>query len=709
MEEVIKILRVLSKHWLMLVIAPIVSMAVIYVLTKDQPRRYKSEAKLYLNLQENQATSLNGEGLKQYQVHTYFQNINELIKSKRTLARTKLFVLENGLEGEGVLSSGLPEGDDLRQAMITRLTELKEGSLTPNINNSVDSLILSYFEYHKLSDSRMIDMVSTSRMRESNYLGFSLEEELPQKAQIVAMSFIDALIEENKYLAKNQIKGHKNLLEELLKKAKLDLDTKVARLENYKVSNSIINLSEHTKAIVTYLVQIEAERAKLNSTIAASQKGKREVLQTASAGNELTIDVSQNAEIVQLKQELKALNRQNLLASLNNNSLEALPQIEARIERTKEDLSNKLVEMSDKQTYDPTRIQLELANRYLSYDLDEEMSKDILNVVDEEINRVQSYAKRFAPFESTIGTYDREIGTAQNVYLTLLNKLSVAQSMEYGSGENEIEVIDAPDLPEKPLASKRVILVAAGGMAILVLIAGTLVLLTLLDRSIATVSDYEREGTMPVLAAIPALTEGSQKEAKIIHDQQVIAVAKGVRGSAKIAGNVLLLLSGTDGTGKSYLAEQIKLILDGPEYQVAILNANPKSEASEVQIDLRSQVDENKILRNETQLMKEVKQASDQSDLVLLLVSPADHSSDFKVWLEHYPHFLYLYKAGRIFSKSDHRLEKVLSDNKYCSPGMVLSHTAVENMEDLVGEVPKRRSMIRVIIKKLLTRNLQPA
>lgn len=694
----------------MLAIAPIVAMSMVYELTKNHPRKYKSEAKLYLNLQENQATSLNGEGLKQYQVHTYFQNITELIKSKRTLARTKLLLLKRGLNGADFMLLGLPDDPAALDAMRERVEALAQTTLTPSGRHEVDSLILGYYDYHKLDDERMVDMVSTYRLRDSNYLGFSLEEELAIKAQVVAECFIEALIEENKYLAKNQIKGQRDLLEDLLQKAKNDLDEKVAKLEAYKVQNSIINLGEHTKAIVTYLVEIEAERAKLYSSIAGSQKGKREVLQTAASGNELSIDLSQNAEIVRLKEELKALNRESLLASLENNNLDAMPLIEARIAQTKTELSNKIEEMSNKLSYDPTRIQLELANRYLAYDLDEEMSQDVLHVIDDEIARVQSYAKKFAPFESTISTFDREISTAQNAYLSLLNKLSVTQSMEYGTGENEIEVIDPPSYPEKPLASKRLILVAAGGIAVFALIAGAFVIVTLLDKSINTVSDYEKKGSFHIVGAIPNKRQHAKHDAtSTIHDQQIIALSRSVRASAANHGNVVLLVSSTGGTGKSYLAQQMKQALHSWDYKVAIINASPDSDAVDGQIDMRSYVDNHSILRNEAKMLKELEEIHRTHSLVLILTPPSDQSADINVWLEQFPHFLYLYKAGRIFSKSDERLEALLQSKKSFTAGAVLCQTEIENMEDLVGEVPKSRGLFRIWVKKFLTRNLQIA
>lgn len=710
MEEVIKIIRIVSRQWLLLIVAPLITMGIIYELTKNQPRVYKSEAKLYLNLQENQATSLNGEGIKQYQIHTYFQNITELVTSNRTLARTKLMILARGLNGVSILALGLPDDPTLLDSMRNRVNELQNGSLFPRERHGIDSLIINYFEFHKLNDPRLTDMVSSYRLRDSNYLGFSVEEEMAIKAQVVAECFIEALIEENKYLAKNQIKGQKTLLEDLLRKAKADLDEKVGNLEQYKIDNSIINLGEHTKAIVTYLVEIEGQRAKLYSNIAGSQKGKSEVLQTAATGNALTIDLSQNAEIVELKEQLKALNRESLLASLEKNNLDVMPEIEARIESTKNQLSEKIYQMSNKLSYDPTRIQLELANRYLAYDLDEEMSADVLNVIDEEIARVQTYAKKFAPYESTIGTMDREISTAQNAYLTLLNKLNVAQSMEYGTGENEIEVIDPPSYPEKPQSSKRIIIILAGGIAVFAMIAGAFIVMTLLDKSVNTVTDYERKGTFHIIGAIPNKKQLDKHDAtSTIHDQQIIALSRSVRAYATNHGNVILLVSSTGGTGKSYLAQQMRKALHSSDYKVAVVNASPDTEYVDGQIDMRAYVDNHSILRNEATMLKELEEIRQNNDLVLIQTPPSDQSADINVWLEEFPHFLYLFKAGRIFSKTDERLEALLHSKQTHNAGAVLCQTNIEDMEDLIGEVPKNRGLFRIWVKKFLTRNLQVA
>ena len=97
----------------------------------------------------------------------------------------------------------------------------------------------------------------------------------------------------------NKIRGHKDIIEGLVRQAKTDLDGKIKKLEHFKVSNNIINLGEHTKAIVVYLVQLEGQRASLLSKIAAGNREKRGDGCCSGNGNEITLDLATHEEIHQ--------------------------------------------------------------------------------------------------------------------------------------------------------------------------------------------------------------------------------------------------------------------------------------------------------------------------------------------------------------------------------------------------------------------------
>ena len=73
MDNFIAILRILHRHRIKLLVIPAITMGLVYYLTGNMPRKYKSDAGFYLNLQENKGISLTDEDLKQYQVPPIFR------------------------------------------------------------------------------------------------------------------------------------------------------------------------------------------------------------------------------------------------------------------------------------------------------------------------------------------------------------------------------------------------------------------------------------------------------------------------------------------------------------------------------------------------------------------------------------------------------------------------------------------------------------
>ena len=276
MDTLIDILRTLLRHRYKLVIMPLLTMTLIFYFTRNLPQHYKTEARLYLNLQESKGLSLADEDLKQYQVHSYFQNTVELLKSKRTLERVRMKAIELALAPTpNYFHHGNEKLLAKRAEVEQKLISLQVGeTLSPN--DSASQLMIQFLHYHRLLDDGIRNAVLAFRVMDSNFMKVELTAEHPEKAKLLAELFIEALVEENRSLAKNKIKGHKEIIEGLVRQAKEDLDTKIKKLEQFKSTNTIVNLGEHTKAIVVYLVQLEGQRANLMARVAASSRGTQQ-------------------------------------------------------------------------------------------------------------------------------------------------------------------------------------------------------------------------------------------------------------------------------------------------------------------------------------------------------------------------------------------------------------------------------------------------
>ncbi len=710
MEQLIIILRALSKHKYKLVVLPLLAMGLVYYFTKGAPKKYRTEAKLFLNLQESKGLSLNGEDLKQYQVHSYFQNTIELFKSKKTVEKVQLKIVALALQNHPSFRlhrEGIMKNQAAIQKRINDLL-LVESGLQPNL--FPDSLILNFLKRQNLTTEELKGLVSAYRILDSNFMKFELTEREGQRTKVLADLFIEALVEENTQLSKSKVKGHKDIIEKLVRQAKIDLDEKIKRLENYKVSNSIINLGEHTKAIVVYLVQLEGQRATLLSKIASGSKGKFEVMDVVRNGNEVTLDLAGHDEILKLKKNLNEMNAKMLVTSFENESTESFKAIQQNIEHAKNQVQFKLTELAKKTPYDPSRVQLDLATKYIGYDLEAETASHMIPVINNEIERVSKYANKFAPHESKIGAFDQDIATAQDVYITLLNKLNLTEAMEYGSAESVIEIIDPPFLPIKAEPSKQVILIVAAGLAMLVLLMGVLIVLQLLDATISTVEKFERYSSLPAISALP-LTYGLpaqlEKPVQLVHKQQLLKLANHIKTGCE-SGSIIMLSSTEKKEGKHYLAGLLVNLFEGIGKKVAVVDADWVNTEPNSFIDVKQFFLDSGILFHETEIRNTIEELKSKNDFVLVITAPINLSGENDFWLSICDNILYVFKANRNRTKSDQRAEKLFNASPKHFLGAIVNQLHIENMEDYLGEIPKQRSWIRIKLKTILSKASQP-
>src|SRR6187431_2242024 len=82
-----KFFSLLKKRWYILLLVPIISMAVTYLLVKDMPGSHRSQAKISTGIVDETQKVLNLESniLQESQVNQEFSNLIEMMKLKKIL------------------------------------------------------------------------------------------------------------------------------------------------------------------------------------------------------------------------------------------------------------------------------------------------------------------------------------------------------------------------------------------------------------------------------------------------------------------------------------------------------------------------------------------------------------------------------------------------------------------------------------------------
>lgn len=680
MEHLSQLLKLIYKNSLWLVIFPTLAAFALHWLTRNERPVYEVEAKMMMAFQENKNISLGDQDVKQYQIHTYFQNTIELARSKKVIEKVRIQAAQQSISKTSNLFP-FPWPDSLQEELLIALNKRKSGAMNFDGQSEANQVIERFFEEYRLGYDQLKKSLLAFRVMDSHFMQMKLKYDDPYRANFLLRSLITQLQNELGLLSKSSIIKHRQVIEELVRKAKKDLDEKVRVLEAMKVKNNIINLGEHTKAIVTYLVQLEGIRADVKARIAAQIELGGSIKAGMETEDFVTQYRPQNMAIDQSRQAL--YNAQSLKLSHLKNTIdvnEILKQ-QQMINNHQSTIRDGLTDISRSSTYDPNKIYTSLALRYINATLDVDQLQQELAIVEQEIQRVNGYSARFAPFESTIGTMTEEINTARQTYLLLLNKLNLTESMELGSSESRLEVIDHPEIPSAPIPSKRIFIVLGGAVAVFVVLAVLFIVLFLINDSIQDVATFERRFGKTALAALPSSIQSKDQlfasSLKYFQGEEVKKVLAEIRDSKIITINALSAREDTLSVAKA-----IRQRMVGKEVET---------------LDLRQVTDDADVV----QLMKDKTAEYDQ---LLVLPPPLQYSYDGLALAEASDCNLLTFGLGRVRTSADQRIMKLFETPGFNHLGMVLTDLKPEHMEGYVGGIPKRRNWFRRVVKKMVQR-----
>ena len=681
MEHFNHIVRLLLKNALLLVILPLIGMASLWYLTKDQPQQYEVKSKFLYDF-GGESTNVNGESLSLNEIYIEFLNTLEIVKSRKLIEKLKAQVAYDNINKTSdafEYSWPIQETSEIIQLLEDILADQRP----PYLNDSKAELaIKEFYSAAELTSNDIMNAISAQRVHSSNFLEIKMTYSSPKEVYYMSNVLNELLVKEMENINRRNIGRQRALMEELVTKAKKELDQKVQELEDLKVKNNIINLDDHTKAIVTYQVNLEQLRGKIRQEIVSTEKAKQSLQsgiennQFASVNREINEDVLQRKDEVYATQDLKLIHLQKDV------DYSKFIEQQAQIHQNYVTIKKNLEEISKNSIYDPSAVHTNMTMQFIDFTVKAERLEDELIEIDKEIARVEQYAAYFAPFESAISTLRDEITTAQKSYLLFLDKLNMTESLEVGASSSQLELVDHPEYPLEPLPAKTNLIIAAGGATVFVLLFAFIIVNYLIDNRIKDVATFERRMNQNVVAALPATAkvknDPTLSEAlSLIHKEGIKKISRVIGKSKVISINALSISDKADA-----LVECLKTYW--PKEKVAVLQLNGEK----------------------AEIAAKVKEAKKNNDRIICLSVPLQFSDDGFNTAELAECSFLHFNLGRIKTVADDRIIGVYTKEVSNNKGFVLSQLLPEYMDSYIGEIPKRRNKLRRLIKKLVNRDL---
>ena len=710
-------LKLLSRNIIWLLLIPMILAASIYYFTRSEKKIYSSESTIYTGLASGY--NLNGTAKADYYATSNaFDNLLSLIESRDTKQDVVIDLLAEHLtlkkHDPAVLTWGAYDElqklipDDFK-SKIVKPTFLETRKALASFAGKADEnviykLIYSENPYYSFD---ALKNIKAARISNSDLIKISYETSDPIICKRTLELLEETFIKKNRLLREGQTGSVVNYFETETKKAFAKLDSSELNFLNFNKNNDIINYYEQTKAVAGEREILYAQNHNLEMEKMAANSSLNKVNSSIEGRNN---QVFYGQDIIKEREKLANIYNKVALSEIvnadgsNKKQVDSLKSVAARTEASLKTTLDKLSVESMTPNGIPTKSVLD---EWLKTTLAYEQSKAKLAVMDKRKKEFEEEYKKFAPLGAMLKKIERQISVSEQEYLELLHGLNMARLTQQNTElTSKLNIVDPPFLPLKPNASKRLVLVVVGFMVGFVLVLAFILANALINRTLLEPTRAKKTIDAPLLGIYPLLNENPEfvKKANLRLIQQFLSTV-----DAKAKPIVIGVLSNEKGEGKTTIINLLEQELGNLGYRVEkqiLLNNSTENTPSYLPLTINNS--DNKLLGlsrpiNLDRALAEIETKATETKDFVLIEFPA--LADIIIKPDLFPQLNYavlLCRANRVWGRIDKEVLSIFTKTTGNKPVFVLNGVETDFAEEFIGEVPKKRTFLRTLIKRVV-------
>ena len=723
--------RLLLRHIALLVLVPILLACLVFYLTQDQPKVFNSKARVYTGIASGSTIELDNTKLDFRATNTAYDNLLNLIKARTTIETVglQLFAQHMSLDSAdtkiisrekyAALMELVPEevqalsikGDI--EKTYQNFKELKES----DHSNFIYKLI--NLEHPDYSIEKIVGRISVRRILSSDFVDIEFESEDPAICQNTLLILSEVFVKLNADIKVNQSDAVVKYFEGQLNTSTKQLRSAEDELLDFNRTHNIINYYEQTKHIASEKEHFELEYQKVHIKHFAA-KAVLETLEEKLKTHEKKRLSSE--EIVAIRNELADVNFEISMKTLGIES-DSIKQVQnakdvVLLQKRAMDLKTGLTSQVDllySTDYDEkTLASTNILTDWLENTILFEGTKAQLKVMDQKRLEFEELYQVFSPLGATMKRLERKIDIAEREYLSLLHSLGLAKLRQQNVElKSNLKLIEVPFFPINPKPSKRMILVIVAGMAGFVLVAFTILVLEFLDGNINTADRAEDKIELKVSSIFPVISSKAKKiDYNYLTNKAVNAISRNIilnqfkkeKGTAPV---VNMFFSTQDMEGKTFICQHLITKLCELEYRTLHVSYDTHD------LGIQGSFYQKLTYPISDQLYKisKVEEFDHEHSIedfsffdFIILELPSIIKNPFPVKLAATMDYTFLItRANRAWSEADKNALALFNEaTTGPEPSVILNGVKVQEMETVVGDLPKKRSLIRKWIKKIV-------
>ena len=718
--NVLKFIKILYGKLLYLIIIPVVFGGVVFYLTRNLPVKYSTEATIFTAVTSKTALVVAETRVDNIATQNEYNNILTILKSRDLYEETALRLFTQDLMLDKPQKYVLSEASfnnlkknvppEIKKLIVKGNFEKSYANLSGYIQQDDKNYIYRLLNYEDPHYSiKAISTLKSERVNSSDLIQLTYESDDAAISYNTVKIIAEVFIRNYSKLKSNQTNDVVKYYEAKAKEIAQKLQDAEDRLLKFNIENGIVNYYEQTHQLTTQQEKIEVRL----------QEVKMECEAADAVLNKLESEVSKryninlrNSEILKMRQQLSFYNNKIATIELNEESPDKKELINFKNKKTQ--IENNLKSKIDSIYIFDSKSQGIESQKMLVEWLDavknHESSTAMLKSMNKRLAEFMLQYKKYAPQGATIKRLEREIDVNEREYLNVLDQLGAAKlKQQSNSMVSNMKEMDEPKMPINPIPSKKKLYVIIASLFSLLFYIIGVFLVELLDHTIKTPSNLKKLAGYDVIAAF--CMDGKQK--KFINTEKITDIAakyifEKIRldSQDKAKPYIIQIFSNWKNSGKLYSANIISEQLQKFGYKYKLINF---SEALSIKNGLKEGD-----INDAEQTLSQYYKANNYSELIdselsdidfiISIVPPITNGFDNTVLLKTANINFVVHDANVSWTDADNfileKYNQLINKNTYS----ILTNANPDNLEEMYGEIPKKRSALRIFVKKMIKR-----
>lgn len=703
---IVEFLRIIHQRWMIILACGLVLAMLVYLSPEKEPV-YTSQMTLNTGLVSGFNLDRNTGVRIDYRYTNYeMENIITVARSMNTLQSVSIRLLATVLTLKGPDTLIIQEKN--RQELLKRLgadcvDKIRRSTVmgTEAIiraridNNRSDPLYQLIHSKHPFFGVKTLAKSAVKRIPGTDMLRLVYESTDPGICQQTIKLLADVITENHREVKVGQSNDVIEFFRKQMAKSAVKLRESEDDLLGFMVSKRIINYYEQTKAIAGRKEKLDMlYNEEVRSFVAADSAITRLEFQMRDFGNLPRL----NRLIEGKREALSRLNAEifklelvpNPKIPLPDSAVQKLAELKEEAQLVQQQIRQAVTETMTT-VVTPDNLQMRsVLDRWLLEVLKMEERRARIAVIEEQKLEFMEIYNQFAPSGSTIKRIEREIGVNEREYLENLDSYNQAWLNRINAMMSAtLRPVDPPLFPTEAQPSNKLMLIVLAFIGGLVVPLAFFVAKELLDRSLKTVHRAEQRTGLSVIAAMPFLSKRQlvrprPTDKEMIQksmEQMAAAAFKHTRYSFRVH-PVVGVFSTRKGSGKSWVSNQFARFLRVKGYTITSVTAEEWLAQREAITESMDPTKKGFVLVEVPALLEKSGWHEVLNDLDLAVV------------------VLY---ARSVWAKADARILETIREmgrQEFC---IYLNGVPVDSLETIIGEVPKRRSLWRRWLKRVVS------